>query len=144
MEFDAHQRARSLVDEARLADISPEDAHWLRSHTAGCAECARYEEAIEGVVCGIRSFAFDADRAMVERMQEAVARHARGRLPMGRWALAAAAALAIATIPVYRGMRDAQIERADALLVDEVESRVGRAVPLALEPLLLSRPAESQ
>ena len=73
MQFDPHQRARFLTDEARVAGISQDDALWLRSHTADCAECAQHEEMVEGIVRGLNSFAFECDSGMGVRMQKAVA-----------------------------------------------------------------------
>ncbi len=56
-----------------------------------------------------------------------------------RWALAAAALLVLAAVPVYRSVQDrqrqAEIARADALLLEQVDAEVSRAVPRPMEPL---------
>jgi maltooligosyltrehalose synthase len=65
---------------------------------------------------------------------------ARGRRthPM-RWALLAAVLLVLAAVPVYRTVQDrqrqAEIARADALLLEQVDAEVSRAVPRPMEPL---------
>jgi hypothetical protein len=142
--FDPHRQARFLLDEARMEGISHEDAGWLQSHTADCAACARYEEELEGIVRGLKSFGFDVNPASIGRTQSAVAAHAR-KLSTARWWLAAAAVfLAAAAVPVYQGVRKGRQEKSDALLMEQIENRVGRAVPVAMEPLVLSRPEESK
>jgi len=143
MKFDLHQRARFLIGEARIAGIAPQDLLWLRSHVAGCAECARYEEEVVGVVRGIKSFAFDSDATMTERVQVAVA--ARIRKPVAlRWWTAAAVFLVVAAVPLCERVRVARREKADATLIEGVENRVWRAVPLAMEPLIQSQPEQSK
>jgi hypothetical protein len=142
---DPHRRARVLVDEARIAGISPQDTLWLRSHIAECAECARHEETAEGIVRGLQSFAFECDPATNARIQRAVAAHARK--PSRRtswWALAAAATLVAVLAPVYRSVQEERREMDDALLMERVESRVQRTVPVAMEPLALPQTEISQ
>jgi hypothetical protein len=57
-----------------------------------------------------------------------------------RWALVAAALLVLAAVPVYRNVQDrqrqAEIARADALLLEQVDAEVSRAVPRPMEPLV--------
>src|SRR6516225_1320108 len=72
MAIDPHQRARLLLEGARLSGIAPRDELWLRTHVAVCVDCARYGEELEGVVRGLRSFAFDVDPALSERIQLAI------------------------------------------------------------------------
>ncbi len=56
-----------------------------------------------------------------------------------RWALVAAALLVLAAVPIYRNaqerQRQAEIARADALLLEQVDAEVSRAVPRPMEPL---------
>jgi hypothetical protein len=144
MPFDAHQRARVLVDESRVAGISQKDALWLRSHASECADCARYEEMVEGIVRGLKSFAFECDPSATARIQTAVIQNVRRPLPAWRWALAAAALLVLTAGPIYRNVRETRLEKADALLVEEVESRVWRLVPVAMEPLVQPQVGESK
>ncbi len=143
MMFDPHQRARFLIEEARIAGITPQDSLWLRHHASDCMECARYEESVAGILRGLNSFAFELDPGAGARVQNAVLAHARKPSPAWRWALAAAVLLLLAMVPVYRSMRQARREKADTLLMEEVESRVRRVIPLAMEPLIQSQ-EESQ
>jgi hypothetical protein len=57
-----------------------------------------------------------------------------------RWALVAATLLVLAAVPVYRNVqerqRQAEIARADALLLEQVDAEVSRAVPRPMEPLV--------
>ena len=56
-----------------------------------------------------------------------------------RWVLVAAALLVLA-VPIYRNAQDrqrqAEIARADALLLEQVDAEVSRAVPRPMEPLV--------
>ena len=131
MTVDTHSRARFLVDEAKIGGIAAQDELWLRGHLADCAECARYAESVDAVVRGLRSFAFECDPAGPARVESAVARYPSRRAPARWWGLAAAVLVLAAAIPYYRGMRQAQRERADAVLMEKVESRVWQAVPVA-------------
>lgn len=57
-----------------------------------------------------------------------------------RWASVAAALLLLAAIPVYRNSRDrrrqAEMARADAALLEQVDAGISRAVPAPMEPLV--------
>jgi hypothetical protein len=142
--FDPHERARLLVDEARVAGVSPQDTLWLGEHIAECAECAQYEETVEGIVRGIQSFAFECHPTVSARIQNAVVAHARKPARSRQWVLAAAAALLVALLPIYKSVQDERRNKADALLMERVESRVRRAVPVAMEPLTQAQPEASQ
>jgi hypothetical protein len=144
MTIDSHQRARFLLDETRVAGIPAQDALWLRRHVADCAACARYEETVEGIVGGLRSFAFECDPAMGTLIESAALRRARKPSRAPRWALAAAAALVVTLVPVWKSVREERREKADALLMEQVESRVRRPVPVAMEPLLQPQPETFQ
>ena len=143
--YDPHARARFLGNEARITGVSTQDALCLRSHMAECEECARHEETVEGIVRGLKSFAFECDPAVSARIRSAVVAHARrpSRLT-SRWALAAAAALVAVLVPVYRSAREERLENDDALLMERVETRVQRTVPVAMEPLAISQPEAPQ
>ena len=141
---DPHQRARFLVGEARMAGIALQDALWLQSHVAECTECALYAEELEGVVRGLKAFAFDLDPAMTGRVQDALSARVRKPWLARLWALAAAVFLIVAAVPLYKGVRDARREKDDALLMERVENRVWRTVPVAMEPLIQSQSEESK
>jgi hypothetical protein len=128
MEPDIHRQARFLLEEARIAGIREEEALWVRSHVAECAECGTYEEELEGVIRGLRSFVFEAGPE--PRFARRAGREARPT----RW-VAAAVLLIVAAVPAYEGLRHARRANDDARLIETVESRLGRIAPLALEPL---------
>ena len=150
MTCDAHERARFLIDESRIAGIPAEDAQWLRDHVAECAECARHQETTARILGGLSAFSF-ADAApsgqclaekIVPLLQKKGLSVSSGQILAGRprmvswqWGLAAAAVLFVAAVPVYQNLRAAHQQRADALLLEGIEARVSRTVPAAMEPL---------
>jgi hypothetical protein len=142
MQSDPHQRARYLIDEALIAGIARDDDVWLRSHSAECAECASYAETTSRMVRGLNALSFETDPGMTTRVQDALTAYAHRRYsaPSWRWALIAAALLIAAAAPVYKNMtdrrREAEIDRADTLLLQRVNARVSQTLPAAMEPLM--------
>jgi hypothetical protein len=155
MQSDPHQRARFLIDEALIAGIARDDDVWLRSHSAECAECANYAETTSRIVRGLNALSFETDPAMTARVRDALAACAQRRpsaaqrysamqrrysAPPWRWGLIAAALLIAVAAPVYRNMtdrrREAEIDRADTLLLQRVNARVSQTLPSAMEPLV--------
>ena len=151
MPSDLHERARFLIDESRVAGISPEDAAWLRAHTAECPECERYEEVGDRILRGLASFSFEFGPPELARPAARGLTAAAGpiptvrpRRPSWRWALVAAALVVLAAVPVYRNLAAARQEREDALLLEGVDRRVSRTVPAAMEPLVQPRMGEAR
>jgi hypothetical protein len=72
MNNDFHQRARILIDQARVAGISQEEESWLKNHTIGCTECRAYAETTARVIQGLGSFSFDIDPGLAARVQKAI------------------------------------------------------------------------
>jgi hypothetical protein len=142
MQSDPHQKARYLIDEELIAGIARDDERWLRSHSAECADCASYAETTSRIVRGLKELSFETDPAMNARVQDALAAYAQRRhsAPPWRWALIAAALLIAAAPPVYKNMtdrrREAEIDRADTLLLQRVNARVSQTLPAAMEPLM--------
>jgi hypothetical protein len=136
MAFDPHERAQLLVGEALITRLSRQDELWLDGHLADCAACARYEHEIEGVVRGIKAFAFDIDPCASDRAETTITSRFVKPQPKLRCVVAAAVFLVVAAVPLYKNLRDVQRDKADALLMEEVDNRVRRVVPSALEPLL--------
>jgi hypothetical protein len=130
MSFDAHERARFLIDESRVAGVPVEEAAWLRGHLAQCAECAREAETTERLLGAMGEMSFAP--VQTPRVVLASAGHKR------RWTvpLAIAAAMLVAAVPLYRSAREARRDEADAQLLERVGSHVSRNVPQALEPLM--------
>ena len=134
MKLDSHKRARFLVDQELIARIPAEELNWLSRHTQECAACRNYYELSGRIISGLRSLSFETDSEMTTRVVEAISRHkAPGR--MSRWLLAAAALFIMAAIPVLRYAHEIRRERADALFVESVDTRLSRTVPVAMEPL---------
>ena len=134
MKVDSHERARLLVDEALVARISAEDIRWLERHTEECAACRCHRELSGRIVSGLQSLSFETDPEMSARVKNAISVQRTSRR-MSRWLLAAAASLILASGPVLYHLREIRQERADAHLTENVESRLARMVPAAMEPL---------
>jgi hypothetical protein len=137
MQFDPHERARFLSDEARISGIPAEDEAWMGAHLAACEDCARYDAATQRVIAALSGFSFEAPAG--RRVASPVRRHM-----MSRWAVAAVAMLVLAAVPLYRASRKAQQERADAELLEAVQHRVSRQFPRAMEPLVTPNMGESR
>ena len=112
-------------------------------HVCQCPECgaelARLEAALALFRGSVRHW---SDRQSRVPRPLAPSRGSRGTArphPM-RWALVAAALLVLAAVPIYRNaqetQRQAEIARADALLLEQVDAEVSRAVPRPMEPLV--------
>jgi anti-sigma factor RsiW len=155
MKIDPHERARFLIDETLVAGvssrISPDDELWLRGHIEECAQCVRYAKGGAMAVRALHSISFDVDPEMNARVQRAMIARAESRRgqtePRWRWALAAAAILLL-VVPIHRNATEAarlaEADRAAAVLLDGVDSRVSRSVPLAMEPLSIAGSGETQ
>jgi hypothetical protein len=112
-------------------------------HVGQCSECgaelARMEAALALFRGSVRHW---SDRQVRFPRPLAPTRRSSGYparpLPV-RWALVAAALLVLAAVPIYRNARErqrqAEIARADALLLEQVDAEVSRAVPRPMEPL---------
>jgi hypothetical protein len=67
-----------------------------------------------------------------------------------RWAVAAAVTLALCAIPVYQGVyqsaqqrqREAEQEKADTVLMEQVNAGLARSVPRAMSPLMSWAPGK--
>jgi hypothetical protein len=142
MQSDPHTRARFLIDEALATGIVRDDERWLQAHIGGCAACAHHAELTSRMVRELRAISFETDPAMTARVKDSLALQAQPRYraaPVWRWA-AIAAALLIAVAPLYRSLtdkrREAEIEKADTLLLERVNERVSQSLPEAMEPLM--------
>lgn len=100
-------------------------------HVAQCGECSCEIGRLEAALSDFRE-AVGNWSAPPERIAERRPRHA------GRWALAAAVAIVLAAGPiVYRHQRhEAEMARADAALLEQVDAEVSEAVPSPMEPLV--------
>jgi hypothetical protein len=127
------------VSQWIVGDRTPQQ----QRHVGQCAECgaelARMEAALSLFRGSVRHW---SDGQVRFPRPLAPTRGSRGYparpLPV-RWALAAAALLVLAVVPIYRNAQDRQrqadLARADALLLEQVDAEVSRAVPRPMEPL---------
>lgn len=108
-------------------------------HVQECPLCAAEVASLETALSRFRG----SVRQWSERQGSAgtlQAAQPRFRWTPARWALAAAALLLVATVPVYRSTRHPQagpkLAEADVLLLEQVDAQVSQAVPRPMEPLL--------
>jgi hypothetical protein len=112
-----------------LGDRPPDRAR----HLHDCADCSREVELMESALRDFRSAVADWDAPPPSIEVE------RPRVPLAaRWAVTAAAAIALAMVPVYLHQRRAAADsaRADAVLLEQVDAEVSQAVPRPMEPLV--------
>jgi hypothetical protein len=76
MQFEPHERARFLLDEALVKSSSPDEQRWLNTHLAGCAECSRYAELSRRTIRALDGFAFELDPVAAMRVQRVIRGHA--------------------------------------------------------------------
>jgi hypothetical protein len=113
-------------------------------HVGQCSECGAELARMEAALAMFRGSVRHWSEGQV-RVPRSLAptRGSRGYparpLPL-RWALVAAALLVLAAVPIYRNAQDRQrqadLARADALLLEQVDAEVSRAVPRPMEPLV--------
>ena len=112
-------------------------------HVRECSECgaelARMEASLALFRGSVRHWSDGQSRAEPPAVGSILRARGSRALPM-RWALAAAALLVLAAVPIYRNAQDRQrqadLARADALLLEQVDAEVSRAVPRPMEPLV--------
>lgn len=49
-----HERARQLVLDQNIDDLTPDDARWLQEHLGACETCARYADVTEAAISTLR------------------------------------------------------------------------------------------
>jgi hypothetical protein len=116
-------------------------------HLHECAECrgelSRLQETLSDFRACVRAWsAQDAAASMLKvrnrTSAESVVRGLMKAPPRLRWALIAAATVLLAVIPIYRANRpqpalDSSLD--DAVLLEQIDEGVSRAVPAPMEPL---------
>jgi hypothetical protein len=113
-------------------------------HVRQCSQCGAELDRLEAALALFRGSVRQWSDGQVRFPRPlAPTRRSRGYparpLPI-RWALVAAALLVLAAVPIYRNAQDrqrqAEIARADALLLEQVDAEVSRLVPRPMEPLV--------
>jgi len=113
-------------------------------HARECPECAAKVARFESAITLFR-----------QSVQDCGERYARPDIPLpagvrrarrsfaarpSRWAPVAAALVLLAAIPIYTNSRErrrqAEMARADAALLEQVDVQISRAVPAPMEPLV--------
>jgi hypothetical protein len=129
--------------------LSPEQiARWMagertaseEQHARQCVECgaelARLEAALALFRGAVRQW---SEQQSVERPRTWGVERAP-RVFVLRWAMVAAALLMLVWVPIYQGakekQRKAELARADAALLEQVDAEISRAVPAPMEPLI--------
>lgn len=67
-----HERARELMLDARIDQISPSDSRWLASHVNACADCSRFAVSLDDAIDSVRMPAVTAGASLVQATQRRV------------------------------------------------------------------------
>ncbi len=82
----------------------------------------------------------EGERSAIPSLQRILERGNPTPVLQFRWAAAAMVAITLAALPIYndaaRRQREAELYKADALLMERVNSALSRPVPRALAPLM--------
>ncbi|HEV2688740.1 MAG TPA: hypothetical protein VGV35_09305 [Bryobacteraceae bacterium] len=112
-------------------------------HARECSECAAELARMEGTLSLFRGAVHELSEQQGGAAQTAwtVERASHGwRFQPMRWALACAVLLILAAMPLYHNakerQRKADMARADAALLEQVDAEISRAVPATMEPLV--------
>jgi hypothetical protein len=118
----------------------PEDEQHVRECPQCAAELARFETTLARFHDSVRDWSGRQPGSEPGNVPLAAAARNPFRTRPARWAIAAAVLLLAASVSIERSMRRPQpsqdMVRADALLLEQVDAAVSRAVPRTMEPLL--------
>jgi hypothetical protein len=76
MPTDLHSRARFLIDQSLVGEISQTDDRWLRDHLAECAECERFRNLSHSILRSLGDLSFGITPGATERIQRRIANRA--------------------------------------------------------------------
>ena len=128
------------ISQWMIGERTPQQEQHVRQCSQCGAELARLEAALALFRGSVRRWSGRQSRAEPPVIASIFPAQRGSRIQPMRWALVAAALLVLAAIPVYRNAQDrqrqAEIARADALLLEQVDAEVSRAVPRPMEPLV--------
>ena len=128
------------VSQWIIGERTPQQEQHVRQCPECGAELARMEAALALFRGSVRHWRGRQSRAEPPAIGSISPVRRGSRIQPVRWALVAAALLVLAAVPIYRNaqetQRQAEIARADALLLEQVDAEVSRAVPRPMEPLV--------
>ena len=133
--FSSEQISRWMIGERTAQD---------EEHARQCPECAAKVAGFESAIVLFRESVRacgDSYRRPEIPLLAGVRRARRNFVARpSRWAPVAAALVLLAAIPIYTNSRDrrrqAEMARADAALLEQVDVEISRAVPAPMEPLV--------
>ncbi len=128
------------VSQWMIGERTPQQEQHVRQCSECGAELARLEAALALFRGSVRHLSGRQSQAEPPDISNILPARRGPRIQPMRWALVAAALLVLAAVPVYRNTQDrqrqAEIARADALLLEQVDTEVSRTVPRPMEPLV--------
>ncbi|MBZ5594253.1 MAG: hypothetical protein LAP39_18585 [Acidobacteriia bacterium] len=133
--FSSQQISRWMIGERTAQE---------QEHARQCPDCTAQVASLESAIALFRD-SVGVSGEMYGRpelpLHTGVQRARRGIAARpSRWAPVAAALLLLAAIPIYTNSRDrrrqAELARADAALLEQVDAGISRAVPAPMEPLV--------
>lgn len=116
-----------------------------QEHTSNCPDCAAKIAELESAIALFRGAVRDCGARYGGNPELPLRGGAQHRRPgfltrPSYWAPVAAMLLLLAAIPIYTNTRDrrreAELARADAALLEQVDVEISRAVPAPMEPLV--------
>jgi hypothetical protein len=107
-------------------------------HARLCPDCAAKVAGFESAIALFRESVRECGERYGGAAPKLPARSSR--MWSFRWASVAVALLLLAAVPIYKNSRDqrrqAEMARADAALMEQVDVEISRAVPAPMEPLV--------
>ena len=111
MSEQTHERAKELIAQACIEQVSSDDQRWLEAHLAECESCANEQRQLRESLSALRTMHLDLPANLASRAQFRVrmrAEELREKEPAKKfvWAIAAVSwALGVSTAPwVWRGI----------------------------------------
>jgi len=128
------------ISQWMIGERTPQQEQHVRQCSECGAELARLQAALALFRGSVRHCSGRQSRSEPSDIASILSVRRGPRIQPMRWALAAAALLVLAAVPIYRNAQDrqrqAEIASADALLLEQVDAEVSRAVPRPMEPLV--------
>jgi hypothetical protein len=131
-----------------IGQHTPQEEHHVRECPECSAELARLEGSLSLFRGSVRQWS-DRQSSVPDPAAWKPAPTRTGFIgPPRLWALVTAMVLMLAVIPIYRDaqhkQREAALAQADAILMEQVDDQLSRAVPTPMEPLVKLVPWSSE